>query len=308
MTHIVFVHVGPALPAHLEIAAAQARRFSDGFVWLVASEDALKNAVLSRDCGLRTVSCESLGLSDLQRLFLRCTPLDRQFRDGFWLHTTQRFFYLERLIERAGLSHVVHLENDVMLYVDLQNLLPVFDRCYPGMAATFDAPRRCVPGFVYVRDGDAIGRLTRFIADVSARTARPLNDMALLAGFRSTFGPKALDTLPIVPAGYPHLLSRRLGSDPDIAATFWNCYDKFGSIFDAAAIGQYLGGTDPRNAGGADTTGFINETCVFDPSGFQYRWGLDDRQRRVPFLIHGEQAIRINNLHIHSKALERFVS
>jgi hypothetical protein len=93
-----------------------------------------------------------------------------------------------------------------------------------------------------------------------------------------------------------------------VAGAFWKHFDQFGAIFDAAAIGQYLGGVDPRNAGGADTAGFINETCIFDPSGYQYRWRTDSQGRRVPCAIDEGREYRVNNLHIHSKDLERFVS
>ena len=303
---IVFVHIGPVLPAHLAVAVAQARRFNACPVWLVAPEQALKKASL--EAGLRTVSCEALGLSGRHRQFHQVATLDRNFRDGFWLHTTGRFFYLETLMARAGLTHVVHLENDVMLYADLQELLPVFDRYYPAMAATFDAPGRCVPGFVYARNATALDRLNRFIVQVFAHTDRTPNDMALLAGFRSTFGNEALDTLPIVPVGCPHLLAERLGPGSGRGKAFWNRFEPFDSIFDAAAVGQYLGGVDPRNTGGANTVGFINETCVFDPSRYRYQWQRDDRGRRVPFAVDKGGAYRVNNLHIHSKGLERFAS
>lgn len=308
MPQIVFVHIGPALPVYLKIALAQARRFTDGDIWLVASAQALKGSALGPDPDLRAVSCEALGLSDVHRQFHRVATLDRDFRDGFWLHTTERFFYLETLMEGAGLSHVFHLENDVMLYADLQDLLPVFDRYYPAMAATFDAPGRCVPGFVYARNRGAVERLTRFIVAVFATTDRTPNDMALLAGFRSTFGNNALDTLPVVPAGCPHLVTERLGPGPGRPSAFWNRFEQFGSIFDAAAMGQYLGGVDPRNTGGKDTVGFVNETCIFDPSRYQYQWRMDGRGRRIPFAVDNGGAYRVNNLHIHSKGLDRFAS
>ena len=211
-------------------------------------------------------------------------------------------------MNQAGLSLVFHLENDVMLYADLQATLPVFARCYPAMAATFDAPKRCVPGFVYARNRETPARLTRFIVEVAAASKKTPNDMALLAGFRATFGENVLGTLPIIPDGCPHIADERLGKDAQRAAVFWNHFNEFDAIFDAAAIGQYLGGVDPRNAGGANTVGFINETCIFDPSCYRYGWQMDSLGRRIPFAMDQGRCYRLNNLHIHSKALERFVS
>ena len=306
--HIVFVHIGPDLPGHLAVAAGQARRFHSGGIWVVAPAAALTAAAWAPGLRVRSVASEDLGLSELHRQFLRVTRLDRAFRQGFWLHTTERFFCLETLMAKAGLEHVVHLENDVMLYAEPRALLPVLDRCYPALAATFDAPGRCVPGFVYARQAAAVTRLNQFIVQVFAHTERTPNDMALLAGFRATFGARALDMLPIIPAGCPHLIPGRYEGKTEQAETFWNRFEDFGAIFDAAAVGQFLGGVDPRNTGGRDTAGFVNETCIFDPSRFRYQWQTDSLGRRIPFAVDGSGVYRVNNLHIHCKDLGRFAS
>ena len=41
-------------------------------------------------------------------------------------------------------------------------------------------------------------------------------------------------------------------------------FDRFQYIFDAAAIGQYLGGIDPIHDKN-DTSGFVNEICIINP-------------------------------------------
>lgn len=306
--HIVFVHIGPVLPDHLAVAAGQARRFHGGEIWLVAPAAALTAAAWAPGLGVRRIACEDLGFSEHHRKFLGVTRLDREFRQGFWLHTTERFFYLETLMATAGLSHVFHLENDVMLYADPAAQVPVFTRCYANLAATFDAPGRCVPGFLYARSHEGLERLSRFIVRVFAHTDRTPNDMALLAGFRATFGAGAMDTLPVVPKDCPHLIPDRMGNDSVRASAFWNRFEDFGAIFDAAALGQYLGGVDPRNTGGRDTRGFVNETCVFDPSRYRFQWRADGLGRRIPFAVDDSGEYRVNNLHIHCKNLERFAS
>jgi hypothetical protein len=83
-------------------------------------------------------------------------------------------------------------------------------------------------------------------------------------------------------------------------------YQEFGSIFDAAAIGQFLGGIDPRN--GVSKPGFINESCLFNPGLMTFVWERDAYGRLVPYAIYGSTKARINNLHIHSKKLEGFFS
>jgi hypothetical protein len=85
-----------------------------------------------------------------------------------------------------------------------------------------------------------------------------------------------------------------------------NHADVFNAIFDAAAIGQFLGGIDPIHKNNAP--GFINESCLFNPSLLKYEWRLDEQGRSVLYALFNERAYRIINLHVHSKRLRDFRS
>ncbi len=80
-------------------------------------------------------------------------------------------------------------------------------------------------------------------------------------------------------------------------------------MFDAAAIGQYLGGPDPQNfEHPRSERSFINESCLFDSSLFTYLWGFDAHGRRVPYMAMKGEQMPIANLHIHCKELAPFSS
>jgi hypothetical protein len=88
---------------------------------------------------------------------------------------------------------------------------------------------------------------------------------------------------------------------------------QFGNhIFDGAALGQYLGGIDPRNTGdggGADTRGFVNETCVVKFDQYDFFWQVQKKTLlKKPYLKIGDYCYPIANLHIHSKKLREFRS
>ena len=80
----------------------------------------------------------------------------------------------------------------------------------------------------------------------------------------------------------------------------------FNMIFDAAAIGQYLGGVDPRNQSG-DTRGFVNETCVIKYNKYKFEW-IKINDLYVPHIIINNNKYKICNLHIHSKNLVNFIA
>ena len=88
---------------------------------------------------------------------------------------------------------------------------------------------------------------------------------------------------------------------------YWQHIDEFKSIFDAAGIGQYIGGTDPRNRD-TDSVGFVNEASVFVVSRAKYEWIRDEKGRFILYAYFRNEKIKINNLHCHSKRLYEFYS
>jgi hypothetical protein len=83
-------------------------------------------------------------------------------------------------------------------------------------------------------------------------------------------------------------------------------FKSFNSIFDGAAIGQYFGGIDKINDIN-DTIGFINETCIIKFNNYKFYWKKINELWN-PYIEINNNLIKINNLHIHSKALENFLS
>lgn len=306
---IVFVHIGPDLPSYLHVAMEQARLFNrDCPIYLIANKRAIErnSQVLRVDDKITCVSCESLPQSSSHQRFCKESTLDKRSFQGFWTFTSERFFYLEELIREKGLKDVFHLENDVMLYRDLEEFLPIFQKGYSGkIAATFDNEKRCIPGFLYIAEPKAMTKLAHFMAD---RAKKAQNDMEMLSDFRVRGKSAFIEMLPIVIPEYfrDFGLQNQLGEKAKKPAAFSQNFASFQSIFDAAAIGQYLGGVSPRN--GKAVPGFINESCFFDPSRFTYSWKEDKENRRVPFLRYKGVEYPINNLHIHSKDLHRFSS
>ncbi len=304
---IVFVHLGKKIPDYLFDAVGQARLFNGHADIIVIAEQKAIDQVSEIKCkehNLMFVPCESLMLSDVHNKFRRETALSKTSREGFWCKATERFFYLDALMRQYELSDLFHLEYDIMLYVDLEDLLPIFKK-YPGIAATFDADQRCIPGFMYIAQADAIKKLVDFIAK---KASKGLNDMHVIALFKQQNNREVIDNLPIIMPEYIECygLCNELGHSTKSPKDYTQYINLFNSIFDGAAIGQYLGGIDPLN--GPSSAGFVNETCLFNASKLTYLWHENTQGRKVPFASCGEKMYRINNLHIHSKNLKAFAS
>lgn len=222
--------------------------------------------------------------ASLHTVFDKNSILDRRFRDGFWNNASKRLFLVYEYMKMNNLKNVIHLENDVLLY---SNMDYNFDE---NVYITMDSVNRCIPGIIYIPNYNLF---TNLIENYDYTQ----NDMVNLAKFY-TNNKDIVKTFPII--------------DGSIDKCMYNeNFQEFNSIFDAAAIGQYLGGVDPRNISG-DTRGFINETCVVKYNKYKFKWVKGVNAKGVkgddyfPFIEINDKLIAINNLHIHCKRLENF--
>lgn len=297
---IVFIHLGDEIPPYLPTALKQARLFNPTCdIYLIKNKNTL-SAILE-ELRIIPIDCESLPTSPYHDTFRKTTKLDRGSLNGFWFYTSERFYYLHELINTYQLTDVFHLENDVMLYADLSELLHVFQLRYKGMiGATYEGVERCVPGFLYISDEKPIHALIQFI---SGRSKLNETDMDSVGRFINYQHKVYIDTLPVIFPNYSLLYSFRF---PVPDNRFSNHFEAFDSLFDAAAFGQYLGGDSPVHS--VPVPGFVNLLSVYDSSHFSVDWELDSKGRKIPFLNLGGQRKRLNNLHIHSKTLQMFDS
>jgi len=303
----VFIHQGGTPPSHIVDAISQCRAFNNAAIYFVTEARNAASLSFPTELKVQIVELESLPPSQKRTEFINTPWLERSFRHGFWTYTTERFFVLESLMETRGLRDVIHLENDVLIYFNSGTMLPALRSLQSGIGATFDTDDRCIPGIIYFRDTNAFSNLTTFILD-HFRTANQhsLNDMMLLGAFRrSDTGIERMDPLPIVPVGYTPL-KNLLGvesAEPDMYSRNFN---KFGGVFDGAAIGQFLAGIDPRNSNNQDTRGFINESSMFNPSSFEYILAPGFRGIPIPYMRKEDTVCPVFNLHIHSKNLAAY--
>ena len=205
------------------------------------------------------------------------SKLDKGFRNGFWNNASKRLFLVYEYIRVNRMKNILHLENDVLLYSKMNFTLD--NKIY----LTMDAENRCIPGILYIPNSDLMKNLIE-------KYDFNKNDMINMSNFYHNNRDK-VNTFPII-------------NDSIEKCIYNEKFEEFSSIFDAAAIGQYLGGVDPRNIPG-DTSGFINETCVIKYNKYKFKW-IKKEEYLFPHIEINGKLIPINNLHIHSKNLKRF--
>jgi hypothetical protein len=207
--------------------------------------------------------------------------LDRNFRYGFWHHCSMRFAYIYEYMKQNNTTDIIHIENDVMIYDNLDNLKDKFNK--DKIYLVFDNIDRVIPSIMYINNYSNF----KIILDNYDMNN---NDMVNLGNF---FNTSFVEPFPII----------SIDSDENY---FNKNFKSFNSIFDGAAIGQYFGGIDKINDKN-DTIGFINETCIIKFNNYKFYWKKINELWN-PYIEINNNLIKINNLHIHSKALENFLS
>jgi hypothetical protein len=224
-----------------------------------------------------------------------------QFRDGFWISTTARFYYIGILMKLFSLKDVFHIENDVMLYETIDNLYNyILDKqidkdkqkqVIDKICMVEDSKDRVIPSILFFPNTNSIDELTQYITTTIKSSPTFINDMNILGSFENKY------CLPIFP-----------DFDNPI-------------VFDGAAIGQYLGGVDYKNLPNGNTDivkynnpskGFINETAEINCRDYTFlktRILLDFLNISIKVnRIQDTSLHQIANLHIHSKQLYQFSS
>jgi hypothetical protein len=213
------------------------------------------------------------------------TTLDKSFRNGFWYLTSLRFFYIYEFMKKYNISNVIHLENDVPVYYNCDVLQRYINPNF--MYIPFDSYNRSIASIVYIPNVN----IYKTILDHYNLNK---TDMENFAFIRTQTG--LITNFPIF------IKSNHLTPEQNYVSNNSNI---FPVIFDAAAIGQYLGGVDPRNDP-TNTIGFVNETCVIKYNNYQINFQHVNGIKK-PFIQIGTQFVPIFNLHIHSKKLKDYI-
>jgi len=244
----------------------------------------LPSSISIDDSRLQIISIETLGATNFSKEFKDRSKVDREFRGGFWLETANRFMLIADLMAKFNFNNCLHLENDNVLYFDPSEKLEIF-RAHARFAVPFDRSR-AIPGIVWYQDPAIAKDLAHFMQE---RSETPDFDVLRLFCDCGLFDAKPLPTM-----SSDYAKSRKL-SEKDYSLG----YEEFGGIFDAAAIGQYIGGVDPRNIAG-DSRFFVNETSDLAVDQCEVIWCYSKEYRHLVLKMEGEY-VNVFSLHAHSK-------
>jgi hypothetical protein len=320
---VIFVHLGKSIPSCLFTTLKQARYLNPNCdIYLLSDHEGYQGL---QGCYQDLLDEEGIDLIDMNLIpktsqheeFYIVNKLVYSFVEGFWAFATERFFILYDFIKDQGLTDVLHLESDSMIYMSLDELFPVFDRLNIRLAAPFQSLKGCIPCFVFIKDGESLTPLIEHMLTEmkNFKGTKPhlcVNDMQTLASFYGKFGASALFPLPTLMPEYAKTCPKRRSSfveDNSTPLSFLFLYaDQFSELlFDAAGLGIFINGND-RKYSPHRGPGTIHSRLLFDPHFFSFLWGKNNIGQNVPYLSFQGKTYRIVNMHFHSKMPEEYAS
>ena len=262
---VVVVHLGMLYNRYLPDCIAQVRKLVNCSIYIYVDEPSF---YLPLADALNVYILSKLKPSSYLLQFQSRTALSK----GFWRQASERIIIVHMIVKEFNLTNVFHIESDNLVYFDLSLLLSTMWREGYQIGIPCDNGWRCIPGFVYIRDDTALETVVRVMINNTDK-----NDMESFSIARHA-APHLVKSLPMVPS---HLNA-----------------NKFPCIFDAAALGQFIGGIDPIHRPG-NTSGFINKEADYQVNKMVIDW-----RDGVPYA----DGHRVCNLHIHSKQLNRWMT
>lgn len=232
--------------------------------------------------------------SSVNQLFERMAT-DKSFRGGFWRYTLERLIALIKYQQSAKGESVLHVESDVILssnfpFEKLNELSKIL--WFP-----FNSQRDVASLLYLPNSAESVWLEEEIVREV---IRDPLGtDMTVLNQIANRSYPR-IGYFPVIESPNSYLLG---ANATELFAQRASHYaNHFSGIFDAAPLGMWITGQDPKNNRGYVIKRRTIPDSSLDPMNLigRLKYELDGR---IFF-----QAEQIFNLHIHSKTKNYFVS
>jgi hypothetical protein len=230
---VVFVYLGNSLPKYVKPSLQLAIKFSGLRVRFIGNAK-FQNQLAGLEIDFSRLE-DFYDPSHFQKSIEKIL-LPHNFREGFWLRTLERFFVLHQYMLQEKLADVFHAELDQLLFQGEKLLSRLRASSSGGIFVPFHTKDKAVASILYCNHVDSLGSLLEF----SASEINYENEMVMLAKWASQNSTKVR----LLPTLATEINGRKTFEDENL--TFIG-REELGGVVDAAQLGLWVGGIDPRN-------------------------------------------------------------
>ena len=256
------------------------------------------NKVLEKSAfmnGVRFSSVEEFYNPKIFRDIAKKATLPHEFRNGFWLKTLERFFVMYQYMESQNVSKIFHAELDQLLFGCDKLVDNLENSGKSGAFLPFQSVDRVVASVFYCNDLETL----KSLIDYSQKVNSFENEMLLLANW-ALENPNRIHALPT--------LALELNGTSTLASAGISVLtsQQVGGVVDAAQLGLWVGGVDPRNLLYSERP---KNKFVFDNENSEslsryqltrLRFSIDSLSQ-LTCTFSDLNFVNVYNLHLHSK-------
>jgi hypothetical protein len=215
----------------------------------------------------------------------------RHHEDPLWRTSFDRFFYIDAFIRENKIENVVHFDNDVLLYHDVNDILTDLRNDITNIGLTRHKESEFVCGFMYIKHYNNLLQICDKLLELAKINIIELerilgsmpHEMRLL-GYINETNADLITTLP----GLPEPLQQ----------------NNYGVVFDPSTYGQFLGGSGTAAANTVHPNNIERIIDRYIVDGIiKPTYSIEDNK---PYIFVNDKKIPIFNLHVHSKQLSNF--
>jgi hypothetical protein len=287
---LYFVFLGKSLPHYAVSSIELAQKYSGMEVHLLGNRTQKKQ--------IEKLGIEFTGVEDFYdpsefAETAKNLSLSSDYRNGFWLKTLERFFVLEQFMSFKKIHKIFHAELDQLLFRTDLLVLNIEKTGKKGVFYPFHTKQRAVASVFFCNDQNALRNMLEFARSSSSFE----NEMELLANWARE-NPKYAIRLPT-------MASFKENSDEQIADHL-NSSVQIDGVVDAAQLGQWITGIDPRNVplNEKPKTHFVdrpNSEILTELELSNLVFSFDSSSGILSVSKIESENIPIFNLHVHSK-------
>ena len=295
---VIFVYLGKSIPRYANASLQLAAQTSGLDVVLVGNE-ILGNQITSKNVTFVKVE-DFYSPKEFQEV-KNFVKYPHDFRDNFWLKTLERFFVLEQLMSHLNYEHFFHAELDQLLF-NCNVLIEKLEYSgLSGLFVPFHNDVKAVASILYCNNKLALSSLINFAkSGISFE-----NEMELVALWTHQ-EPELAHALPTLATELKNECFSKQFPNKVLRAV------QIGGIADAAQLGQWVAGIDPKNIpiSKAPLTRYFEVDSPFLLTKTNLESLAFELDSDGNFLVSSKKynfSYQLYNLHIHSKIHKWFL-
>jgi len=278
-------------PSHFKYCVQQIRATNPNSIIYILTNLPIN----TNESHIKIININDLQIPDIGDYY-KYDPMGELFRNALL-----RIFYLEAFMKKYNIIDVIHFDNDVLIYENMDNISDCLKQFDFLMTSHFKT--EYVFGFSYLKNVLPLtqlnNKLLKLVVLGEHRLQQIITDcmpheMRLLAYINEHSNPKIINNLPILPFGE--------GSDN---------FSIFKMCFDPSSYGKHLTGSHeltPTHLNYAPTKKYFGteKHHLIGQALINNKINVDFENKH-PILEVQNNKYKICNLHIHTKELEKYV-